>query len=78
MKPWAVGNEAVSWSPVPVKSTWPALSGAPGAFIGFFGLRALRWERRGWDNLGIALSMQHPFGQGALERAVVMGTLGCW
>lgn len=38
--------------PVPVKSTWPALSGAPGAFVGFFGLRASKMGKEGMGQLG--------------------------
>lgn len=49
-----VGNEAVSWrrQVLSSKSTWPALSGAPVAFVGYFGLRVSKIGKDGVGQLG--------------------------
>lgn len=44
---------------MPAKSAWPSLSGAPGAFAGFF--FGLRWKTKKWDGSGFGLSMPNPF-----------------
>jgi len=37
--------------PVPAKSTWPVLPGAPCAFVGLFGLRAFKMGKEGVGQL---------------------------
>lgn len=74
---------------MPAKSAWLSFSGAPGAFIGVFGLRASKVEDkrvgrlRVWSVCAKSISLgsqQRSLGRAGVQQGSVgaKGTAGCW